>query len=203
VNRSSGARRFPPLLAEALNEDQLEIQDMKKLTVMVLFAFLVLAVPANAQEKSDKFAIFVTGLDDAAPVAQSLIKKLNASKPFEVVGKGDTAKVVVLVSCSSRKQTDPFLCMYVAHFNGPAFKTFLGGGMWAATRADAVSDNFLASIAQDIVERFDSTSKDNLREALQACLLMTDSKCNVPDPLQKEFDAKQLTLGQYLLKKNQ
>lgn len=53
------------------------------------------------------------------------------------------------------------------------------------------------------MERFDSTSKDNLREALQACLLMTDSKCNVPDPLQKEFGATQLTLGQYLLKKKQ
>jgi methionyl-tRNA formyltransferase len=136
--------------------------------------------------------------------AQSLINKLNASKPFEVVGKNDTAEVVVLVTCSSRsKQTDPFLCMYVAHFNGAAFKTFLGGGMWVTTSADAVSDNFLASIAQDIVERFDSTSKDNLRETLQACLLMTDSKCNVPDPLQKEFGATQLTLGQYLLKKRQ
>jgi hypothetical protein len=176
---------------------------MKNQLALMLCAFLAVAVSATAQETSDKFAIFVTGVGDAAPVAQSLIKKLNASKPFEVVGKNDTAKVVVLVSCSSRKQTDPFLCMYVAHFNGPAFKTFLGGGMWAATNADAVSDNFLASIAQDIVERFDSTSKENLREALQACLLMTDSKCNVPDPLQKEFDAKQLTLGQYLLKKNQ
>ena len=148
---------------------------MRKSTVSAPFAFLVLAVPASPQEKSDKFAIFVTGLGEAAPVAQSLIKKLNASKPFEVVGKNDTAEVVVLVTCSSRsKQTDPFLCMYVTHFNGPAFKTFLGGGMWAATSADAVSDNFLASIAQDIVERFDSTSKDNLREALQACLLMRD-----------------------------
>ena len=176
---------------------------MKNPIVLLLFAFLAFPAPASPQEKSDKFAIFVTGLGDAAPVAQSLIEKLNASKPFEAVGKDDTAKVIVLVSCSSRKQTDPFLCMYVAHFNGPAFKTFLGGGMWAATSADAVSDNFLASIAQDIVERFDSTSEDNLREALQACLLMTDSKCNVPDPLQKEFDAKQLTLGQYLLKKDQ
>jgi len=176
---------------------------MKKPIALVLFAFLVLAVPASPQEKSNKFAIFVTGLDDAAPVAQSLITKLNASKPFEAVGKNDTAEVVVLVSCSSRKQTDPFLCMYVLHFNGPAFKTFLGGGLWAATSADAVSDSFLRSIAQDIVERFDSTSKDNLREALQACLLMTDSKCNVPDPLQKEFGATQLTLGQYLLKKKQ
>lgn len=162
----------------------------------------IVGVPAKSQDKPDKFPIFVTGLDEAAPVAQSLIKKMNASKAFEVVGKDDTAKVVVLVTCYSRKQTDPFLCMYVAHLNGAAFKSFLGGGMFAAISADAVSDNFLTSIAQDILERFDSTSKENLRQALQACLLMTDSKCNVPDPLQEEFAAKQLTLGQYLLKKN-
>jgi hypothetical protein len=42
---------------------------------------------------------------------------------------------------------------------------------------------------------------DTLREALQSCLLTTDSKCNVPDPLQQEFNATQLTLGQFLLKK--
>lgn len=176
---------------------------MKKPIVLVLFAFLALALPASPQEKPQKFAIYVTGLEDAAPVAQSLIKRLNASKPFEVVGKNDTAEVVVLVTCYPHKQSDPFLCMYVSHFNGPAFKTFLGGGMLPIQTADAVSDNFLTSIARDIVERFDSTSKDNLREALQACLLMTDAKCNVPDPLQKEFGATQLTLGQYLLKKRQ
>jgi hypothetical protein len=169
----------------------------------IFLAVAFLALPANPQDKADKFPIFVTGLEDAAPVAQSLIKKLNASKPFEVVGKDERAEVVVLVTCYTHKQAEPFLCMYVTHFNGPAFKTFLGGGMWAGASADAVSDKFLSSIAKDIVERFDSTSKDNLREALQACLLMTDSKCNVPDPLQKEFGARQLTLGQYLLKKNQ
>jgi aspartyl aminopeptidase len=79
----------------------------------------------------------------------------------------------------------------------------LGGGLFFATTADGVASNFLSSIAQDIVERFDSTNTENLREALQSCLLMTDSKCNVPDPLQKEFNAKQLTLGQYLLKQHQ
>lgn len=170
---------------------------------LLLFVSLSLVTSASPQDKPDKFAIFVTGLGDAVPVAQSLIKKLNASKPFEVVGKDETAKVVVLVTCYSRKQTDPFLCMYVSHFNGAASKSFLGGGMFASPTADTVADNFLSSIAQDIVERFDSTSKDNLREALLACLLLTDSKCNVPDPLQQEFGAKQLTLGQYLLKKNQ
>ena len=174
-----------------------------KCRFVIFLAVAFFALPASPQDKSDKFAIYVTGLYDAAPVAQSLIKKLNASKPFEAVGKDETAKVVVLISCMSRRPNDPFVCMYVSHYNGATFKTFLGGGMWAATSADAVSDNFLVAIAQDIVERIDDTSKDNLREALEACLLMTDSKCNVPDPLQKEFNAKQLTLGQYLLKKNQ
>ena len=109
----------------------------------------------------------------------------------------------MLISCMPRKQTDPFVCMYVSHYNGATFKTFLGGGLFFSASAEEVSDNFLGSIAQDIVERFDNTSTDNLRQALESCLLMTDSKCNVPDPLQKEFGTKQLTLGQYLLKKNQ
>jgi hypothetical protein len=176
--------------------------DMRKPTALVLFAFLAFAASANSQDKSDKFAVFVTGLEDAAPVAQSLLKKLNDSKPFEAVTNKDPSKVAVLISCMSRKQTEPFVCMYVSHYNGATFKTFLGAGLFIATSADAVASNFLASIVQDIVERFNSTDTDNLREALQSCLLMTDSKCNVPDPLQKEFDAKQLTLGQYLLKQH-
>lgn len=92
--------------------------------------------------------------------------------------------------------------MYVSHFNGATSKTFLGGGLFVATGADAVATNFLGSIAEDIVERYSDTSTNNLREGLESCLLMTDSKCNVPDQLQKEFNAKQLTLGQFLLKKN-
>ncbi len=176
---------------------------MRKPIALVLVSFLGLAIFASPQNKSDKFAVFVTGLEDAAPVAQSLVKKLNESKPFEVVGKEDPSKVVVLISCMPRKKSDPFICMYVSHYNGATFKTFLGGGLFFSTSADEVASNFLGSIAQDIVERFDSTNTDNLRQALESCLLMTDSKCNVPDPLQKEFGAKQLTLGQYLLKKHQ
>ena len=175
--------------------------DMRKPTASVLLAFLGLA--CKSQGTSDKFAVFVTGLDTAVPVAQSLIKKLNESKPFEAVTKEDPSKLVVLISCMDRKPTDPFVCMYVSHYNGAAFRTFLGGGLSLNTSADAIASQFLGSIAQDIVERFDGTNTDNLREGLESCLLMTDSKCNVPDPLQKEFGAKQLTLGQYLLKKNQ
>jgi len=170
-------------------------------SIALVVAILALAGTAGSQEKSEKFAIFVTGLESAAPVAQSLIKQMNASKPFEAVGQKDPSKVVVLVSCMPRKESGPFACMYVSHYNGPSFKTFLGAGMFFATTAEMVATNFLGSIAQDIVERYDKANIDNLREGLEVCLLLTDTKCNVPDPLQKEFDAKQLTLGQYFLKK--
>jgi hypothetical protein len=82
-------------------------------------------------------------------------------------------------------------------------KTFLGAGLFFARTAELVATNFLGSIAQDIVERYDKMSIENLKEGLEVCLLMTDSKCNVPGPLQKEFGEKQLTLGQYILTKNQ
>src|SRR5437667_7155253 len=102
---------------------------MGKSTALASFAVLALAASALPQEKYEKVAIFVSGLDSAAPVAQSLIKQLNASKPFEAVRQKDPSKVVVLVSCMARKQTDPFACLYVAHLNGAAFKTFLGAGL--------------------------------------------------------------------------
>jgi hypothetical protein len=58
----------------------------------------------------------------------------------------------------------------------------------------------LKSIAQDIVERFDNTNKENLRDALKSCLFLMDTKCNVPQPPQQEFGEKQLTMGQFMMK---
>jgi hypothetical protein len=176
---------------------------VRKPILGALFAFLALAFSASAQEKSDKFAIFVTGLDDATPVVRSLIKQLNAAEPFEAVTKNDSSKVTVLVVCMPRKQTEPFVCMYVSQLNGPTLKTFLGGGLFFSMDAEAVARDFLTSVSQDILERIDDTNKANLRQALESCLLMTDSKCNVPGPLQKEFGANQLTLGQYLFQKHE
>src|ERR1035438_769634 len=109
---------------------------MGRPTALVLFAFLALTVAASSQEQSEKFAVFVTGLGDAAPVAQSLIKQLNAAKPFVAVGKNDESKVVVLVTCMPRKQAEPFACMYVSQFNGPTFKSFMGGGLRSEERRE-------------------------------------------------------------------
>lgn len=174
---------------------------MRRVQVIVVL-LLTLSVMAYSQDKSDKFGVLVTGLGDAAPVVQALIRTMNASKPFAAVTKDDQSKVVVLISCMEHKAGVPYVCMYVSHLNGATSKTFLGGGMQLGNTASDVADKFLSSIAQDVVERFDETSTQNLREGLEACLLMTESKCNVPDPLQKELGATQLTLGQYLLKKN-
>jgi hypothetical protein len=66
--------------------------------------------------------------------------------------------------------------------------------------ADDMADNLLAAVAQDIVERFNNTAKDNVRQSLESCLFLTDSKCNVPEQLQAELGATQLSLGQYLMK---
>ena len=63
-----------------------------------------------------------------------------------------------------------------------------------------MATQFLGSIANDIVDRFGDTDKENMKQALETCLLRTDTKCNVPERLQKEIGATQLTLGQYLFK---
>jgi hypothetical protein len=172
-------------------------------SLMGAFLFLVLAVPSISSENSDKVKIFVVGLDDARPIAEALIEKLRASKPFEPVTQGDASQVKVLISCMHRDKVDmPFICMYVANFNGAVISSWFGGGLWFSSSADAVAENFLGAIAADIVERYNDTAKTNESNMLESCLLLTDSKCNVPERLQDEMGAKQMTMGQYLMKKH-
>jgi hypothetical protein len=174
---------------------------MQKLfAVLVSFAFVFVG-PAIPQQQNGDFLVYVVGMGPAEPVVKALKKKFSTSKPFALATKDDVSKVIVLVSCMDHdKDGSPYACMYVLSLNGAAFKTFMGGGMWVAMTPDLVADNFLTSIAQDIVERFDNTNKDNLRDSLKSCLFLTDTKCNVPKPLQQEFGEKQLTLGQFMMK---
>jgi hypothetical protein len=171
--------------------------------VLAVFSSFILSAAVSAQSKTEKFAIFVTSGQDSSAVTKALIQKLNDSKPFVVVGKDDGSKAVVIVDCMHRDKAEmPFICMYVSHYNGAAFKTLLGAGEYISKDADDMANNLLSAIASDIVERWDTTDKQNLKESLEACLFLTDSKCNVPTPLQAELGEKQLTLGQYLFKKN-
>lgn len=172
-------------------------------TPIALPLFALAGLTAVGQEKFDRVAVYVTGLGSAAPVTQSLIKQMNASKPFQAVGQKDPSRVVVLVFCQQRNEGDLFACLYVAQHNGATFKTFLGAGLHIGRTAEEVGTDFFVSIASDIAERYNDTEMGSLRQALETCLLFTDTKCNVPDPLQKEFGAKQLTLGQYIMQKHE
>ena len=156
--------------------------------------------PVIPQEQHDDFLVYVVSQGVGDKIAKALKKKLAVSKPFAVATKDDVSKAVVLISCMDRdKEGLPYACMYVLSLNGATFKTFMGGGLYLAMTPDDVANNFLQSIAQDIVERFDNTNKENLRDSLKSCLFLTDTKCNVPKPLQEEFGDKQLTLGQFMM----
>ena len=105
--------------------------------------------------------------------------------------------------CSQEPVTQSYPANYVSHYNDGDVKKFLGGSDCSRPRQQTRCGTiFFDSIAQSIVERYKDTNMQNLKEGLESCLLMTESKCNVPDPLQKEFGATEMTLGQFLLKKN-
>lgn len=173
-----------------------------------LLACLTVANASFAQTKNEKpptekFALSIISGSDSSAVTTALVQRIDDSKPFMTVSKDDASKATVIVDCMHRdKAEQPFICMYVSHYNGAAFKTLLGAGEYIGATADNVADNLLAAIASDIVERWNETDLRNMTESLEACLLLTDSKCHVPTPLQAKLGEKQLTLGQYLFKKN-
>jgi hypothetical protein len=172
----------------------------KLLAVLIAFAFPFVSPTIPQQQHGDDFLIYVVAQGAAEPIGKALKKKLSVSKPT-VATKDDVSKAVVLVSCMDHDKAGlPYACMYVLSLNGSAFKTFMGGGLYLAMTPEDIANNFVHSIAQDIVERFENTNKENLRDSLKSCLFLTDTKCNVPTPLQQEFGEKQLTLGQFMMR---
>jgi hypothetical protein len=178
-----------------------------RIIALIFLASLVSCPGSFGQKKDapgDKFAVFIVSNADSSVVTKALVRRMNDSKPFVVVSKDDLSKAVVLIECLHRvKAEQPFICMYVTHYNGAAFKTMVGAGEYISGTADDMANNLVGAIASDIAERWDDTNKRNLKESLEACLYLTDSKCNVPTPLQTELGEKQLTLGQYMFKKHQ
>jgi hypothetical protein len=73
----------------------------------------------------------------------------------------------------------------------------MGGGIYGAATSAEVADNFLAAIAQDILERWNNMARANTIENLEACLTLTQSSCKVPDSLVPELKTKIINLSQY------
>jgi hypothetical protein len=172
-------------------------------TLSSLLLFIVLTTSAWGQQI--KIAAITNESEPASKaVATALRSKINSHpKQFELVNDIDSgaAGLVVLTDCLPQKQkTDPFVCFYTAHYSGGTSKTFMGGGVYLSNTADEEADNFLASVAQDIVERWDEMVRANAIESLEACLFLTQSSCKVPGSLEKELKTKIINLSQYLQK---
>jgi hypothetical protein len=97
-----------------------------------------------------------------------------------------------------RTANDPYSCFYTTHYAGGTSKTFMGGGIYVGKTAGDIADNFVSAVAQDIVERWASTIRNNAVETLESCLFLTQSSCAVPKPLAAELKVKVLNLSQYL-----
>jgi hypothetical protein len=162
-----------------------------------LFAFLLFAVPILSEQK---LGIIVTGGDDSIAVVQVLVHKFRDSKSFEPVYKDDSAiKAALLVECMHREREGlPLACMYVVHYSGATSKTFISAGLRLSMTVEEMADLLFAAVAADIAEKWNRANKENLRASLESCLFLTDSKCNVPVPLQDELNATELSLRQYL-----
>jgi len=76
----------------------------------------------------------------------------------------------------------------------------MGGGIYVGTTSNEVADNFLASITQDIAERWKNMIRTNAIESVEACLFLTQSSCKVPEPPEPELKTKIINLSQYLQK---
>lgn len=135
-------------------------------------------------------------------VVSDLRSKINSHpKQFSVVSNKDPDQgLIVTVDCLPKETREPFVCFYTSHYAGGTSKTFMGGGIYAAQTSDQVSDNFLASIAQDVAERWNEIVRSNAIESLESCLFLTQSSCKVPGILVPELKSGIINLSQYLQK---
>jgi hypothetical protein len=145
--------------------------------------------------------------DESNPSSKTLMTQLRGKpashpKQFTLVSTTDSElSLLVTADCLPRKEkTDAFACFYTSQCAGGTTKTFMGGGIYGAAAADDVADNFLSSIAQDVVERWNKMVRANAIENLEACLMLTQSSCKVPDSLVPDLKAKIINMSQYLQK---
>lgn len=120
---------------------------------------------------------------------------------FKLVDNSDPSVGLLFTEdCMSRQTTEPYVCFYTTHYVGGTTKTFMGGGIYVGKTAADIADNFVASEAQDIVERWSEITRANAIEMLESGLFLTQSSCAVPDKLQPELKVKVLNMSQYMQK---
>jgi hypothetical protein len=143
--------------------------------------------------------------DESNPSSKAVMSDLRSRisshpKQFTLVSTKESSLLITGDCIPQQKKAEAFKCFYTSTYAGDTTKSFMGGGIYEAATSDEVADNFLASIAQDIVERWNDTIRTNSIESLEACLLLTQSSCKVPGVLESELKSKIINMSQYLQK---
>ena len=128
-------------------------------------------------------------------------KIASHSSLFSLVRNLDNSSGVVFeADCKKReKSNDTYVCFYTSYYAGGVIRTPLGSGMYASKSVDDVANNLLASMAQDVAERWNSTMRSNAIKIMESCL-SPNASCAVPVPLTPELRTKVLNLAQSLQK---
>ena len=167
-------------------------------------SLISLFLPCSSFAQTKKPFVFVNVVSDVGdPNSQAVVPLLKRAMTqtglFEVVSDDDSKlNLVVVADCYRDSVNDPFSCSYISNYVGASHKTLIGGGIVVQPTPDKAANAVLASVAADIAERWNSTSRTNLIEELEDCLLLTQSSCAVPDPLVAELHTRSINLSQYL-----
>jgi hypothetical protein len=166
-------------------------------------AVVLLSVQCFAKDEPIKISTITNDGDPSSVEVMKLFRQKIGSHEnlFKVVDNSDpSVGLLFMEDCMPRQATEPYVCFYTTHYVGGTGKTFMGGGIYVGKTAGDIADNFVASVAQDIVERWGSISRSNAIEMLEACLFLTQSSCAVPDRLATELKVKVLNMSQYMQK---
>jgi hypothetical protein len=169
----------------------------------LLMVAVVLSALCYAKDEPIKLSTITNTAEPSSAEVMKLFRQKIGSHEnlFKLVDNSDVSiGLLFMEDCMPRQSTEPYVCFYTTHYVGGTIKTFMGGGIYVAKNAADVADNFVTAVAQDIVERWDDTTRRNTIEMLESCLFLTQSSCAVPDRLQPELSAKVLNLSQYLQK---
>lgn len=173
---------------------------MKHLALILSLVFY--SAMGVAKDQSIKMSTVTDGSEPASAEMMKLFRqKIGAHPNLFTLLNNDDASVGLLFTadCMPRQTTnESFVCFYTTHYVGGTSKTFMGGGVYVAKTASDVADNFVSSVAQDIVERWNQIRRTNAIEELESCLFLTQSSCAVPEILAPELKTKVLNLSQYM-----